>query len=109
MLGRNSQIKPNGFLILVVLRSDKCPLEQYQASPNRKFVVGESLGSSDQNGGESNYTCACECLTSSSLLVAIALGPERLYKGKNLPPRTSECRFLSDFLSALSIIWSSDL
>ena len=48
-----------------------------------------------------------ECLTFSSLLVAIALGPERLYKGKNLPPRTSECRFLSEFLSALSIIWSS--
>ena len=73
----------------------------------RKFVVRESLGTSDQNGGESNCPCACECLTFSSLLVAIALGPERLYKGKNLPPRTSECRLLSEFLPALSIIWSS--
>ena len=84
--------------------SSKCSLEQYQSS---KFVVREILGTSDQNGGESNCSCACECLTFSSLLVAIALGPERLYKGKNLPPRTSECRLLSEFLPALSIIWSS--
>lgn len=85
--------------------------EKKTAVPALDLSLEKALGTSDQNGGEFAASLIIlalwECLTFSSLLLTIALGPELLYKGKNLPPRTSECRFLSEFLSALSIIWSS--